>query len=176
MLDDAALGLHAVPQLDRRAPSTSFKPPGRDRLRVDLLMPTEGTTVRILAAPELQAHATALPWLRYLTEESLPSVVIGRSSIVAVNVPRPERLAWHKMLVSQLRHETSEKAPKDLEQAAIVVAVLTEAAPESLGDALSAVPKRALKKTRQGASRVLARLRATKHVEAAELLADLTSR
>ena len=170
MLRDSRVPLHPVPQLDRKMPSTSFKPPGRDRLRVDLLMPTDGGGIKTLSAPELEAHATALPWLRYITDEPLPGIVIGRSAMVPVNLPRPERLAWHKMLVSQIRHETSEKAPKDVEQAATLVAILAEAAPESLEAAFTAVPRGAREKTKQGARRVLDRLKTTKHEQAGELL------
>lgn len=173
MLKDSRVPLHPVPQLDRTLPSTSFKPPGRDRLRVDLLMPTDAGGVKILPAPELDAHATALPWLRYITDESYPGLVIGRTAMVPVNLPRPERLAWHKMLVSRIRHETSEKAPKDLEQAATLVAILAEAAPESLVSAFAAVPRGARAKTKEGARLVLARLKSTTHQEASGLLGDL---
>ncbi len=174
MLRDSRVPLHPVPQLDRKMPPTSFKPPGRDRLRVDLLMPTDGAGVKTLSVPELEAHATALPWLRYITDEPVPGIVIGRSAMVPVNLPRPERLAWHKMLVSQIRHETSEKAPKDLEQAATLVAILAEAAPESLERAFAVVPRGAREKTKQGARRVLARLKTTKHEPAVDLLQALS--
>jgi hypothetical protein len=174
MLRDSRVPLEPVPPFDRKMPSTSFKPPGRDRLRVDLLMPTGGEAVRTLFAPELDAHATALPWLRYITDESRPGLVIGRSAMVPVNLPRPERLALHKMLVSQIRHETSEKAPKDLEQAATLIAILAETAPESVLEAFAAVPRGAREKTKQGARRVLARLQTTKHEQAVDLMNDLS--
>lgn len=173
MLGDSRVPLHPIPQLDRKVPSTSYKPPGRDRLRVDLLMPTDASAIKVLSAPELQAHATAVPWLRYITGDGMPGLVIGRSAMVPVNLPRPERLAWHKTLVSQLRYDTSEKAPKDLEQAATLVAILAEAAPESVEAAFAAVPRSARVKTKQGARRVLARLEATSHTAGVELLSDL---
>jgi hypothetical protein len=173
MLRDSRILLHPIPQLDRKKPSTSFKPPGPDRLRVDFLMPTEGREVKVLAAPELRAHATALPWLRYLVEASMPAIVIGRSTMVPVNVPLPERLAFHKMLVSQLRRETSEKATKDLEQAATLFAILAETAPESLETAFAKVPAKARDKTKRGARRVLDRLKKTRHQQAVELLTEL---
>jgi hypothetical protein len=173
MLADSRVPLQPVPQLDRAAPSTSFKPPGRDRLRVDLLVPTAGADVGVLSVPELGAHATALPWLRYVTDASVPGLVIGRSAMVPVNLPRPERFACHKMLVSQIRHETSEKAPKDVEQAATLVAILAEAAPESLEAAFASIPRGARTKTRQGARRVAARLGTTPHRQGIDLLEDL---
>lgn len=174
MLSDSRVPLHPVPQLDLKKPPTSFKPKGRDRLRVDLLMPTDGEDVKVLSLPELGAHATALPWFRYITNDPLPAIVIGKSAMVPVNVPRPERLAWHKMLVSQIRHETSEKSPKDIEQAATLFAILAESAPEALEEAFSAVPKGARKATKQGAQRVLKRLTATSHADAAALLHELS--
>lgn len=173
MLRDSRVVLHPIPQLDRKKPSTSFKPPGPDRLRVDFLMPTDGRDVTVHEAPELQAHATALPWFRYLVEASMPAVVIGRSTMVPVNVPLPERFAFHKMLVSQLRRETSEKVGKDLEQAATLVAILAEAAPETLEAAFAKVPPRAREKTKRGARRVLDRLKQTKHEQAIDLLSEL---
>jgi hypothetical protein len=173
MLRESRVSLHPVPHLDRKRPSTSFKPPGPDRLRVDLLMPTGGGEVKVLAVPELGAHATALPWLRYITDAPLPGLVVGRSAMVPVNLPRPERLAWHKMLVSQIRHETSEKSPKDVEQAATLVAVLGTTAPEALASAFAAVPRGARAQTKQGARRVIERLKATSHEQAVELMNDL---
>ncbi len=138
-----------------------------------MLMPADGAEVKILAAPELEAHAMALPWLRYLTEEPLPGLVIGRSSMVPVNLPRPERLAWHKMLVSQTRYETSEKSSKDIEQAATLVAVLAQVAPESLEEAFASVPRSARTKTKQGGRRVVTRLMETAHRQAIELMEEL---
>lgn len=170
MLEDSLVPLRPVPQLDPGAPSTSYKPPGPDRLRVDLLAPASGEEVKVLAAPELGAHATGLPWLRYLVDEPLPGLVIGSSAMVPVNLPRPERLAWHKMLVSQSRHQTSEKAGKDVEQAATLVAILADSAPEELEDAFAAVPRAAREKTRRGARAVRARLAKTTHMGALELL------
>lgn len=89
-----------------------------------------------------------------------------------VNVPRPERFAWHKMLVSQLRHDTSEKRTKDIEQAAVLVAVLAERAPESLEQATSDLPRGALTKAMRGARAVLNRLSVTKHASAASVLRE----
>ena len=103
----------------------------------------------------------------------MPAVVIGRSTMVPVNVPLPERLAFHKMLVSQLRRETSEKVSKDLEQASTLVALLSELAPENLEAAFSKVPAKAREKTKRGARRVLDRLKKTKHDQAVDLLAEL---
>ena len=173
MLADSMIPLHPVPRLERSAPSTSYKPPGADRLRVDLLVPARGREVTIRAVPELNAHATALPHLAYLLDAPLDAAVLGRECIVSVRVPRPELLAWHKMLVSQLRGSTSDKKRKDIDQASVLFAVLAEDAPGALADALAAVPRAARTQTRAGAQQVLRRLEGSVHERALQLMKEL---
>jgi len=173
MLEDSTIPLQPVPQLKRGAPSTSYKPPGADRLRVDLLAPARGREVTTRAVPELKAHATALPHLAYLLESPIDAAVLGRESVVSVRVPRPEAFAWHKMLVSQLRGATSEKKAKDVEQASVLFAVLAEDAPDALTDALAAMPRGARTQTLSAARQVLKRLQSTSHERAADLLGGL---
>jgi hypothetical protein len=172
MLADSTVPLHPIAQRRRDARSTSYKPPGPDRLRVDLLVPARGRQVTTRAVPELKTHATALPHLAYALESPIDAAVLGREGVVTVRVPRPEALAWHKMLVSQLRGSTREKS-KDIEQASVLFAVLAEDAPDALTDALAAVPRTARTQTRAGATQVLRRLEASIHVRAVELLKEL---
>lgn len=172
VLRESTVPLNEIPPLNRKAPSTSYKPSGLDRLRVDLLVPTDGTEITILPVPELHAHATALPFLRYLLTEPLDAVILGREAVVPVRVPRPERLAWHKTLVSQLRGASNEKRGKDLQQAAILMAVLAEDAPDDLLDAFEAIPVSAKRKTLAGARQVMEILSHSAHERAAEWLAE----
>lgn len=173
MLADSTIPLQPVPHLKRDAPSTSYKPPGADRLRVDLLVPARGREVTTRSVPELNAHATALPHLAYVLESPIEAAVLGRESVVSVRVPRPEALAWHKMLVSQLRGATSDKKNKDIEQASVLFAVLAEDAPGALEDALAAVPRAARTQTLAGAQQVLRRLEASVHERAVERMKEL---
>ena len=171
MLEDSTVPLSPILGFDRTMRPTSFKVPGRDRLRVDLLVPTSGREVKVFPVPELDAHATALPHLDYLLGEPLDAVVLGRDSVVPVKVPRPERFALHKLLVSQLRTSTSDKRNKDVDQAAILVAALSEGDEGALDDAMDAFPKGALKKLRR-AGAVAARVLAA-HERAANVLERL---
>jgi hypothetical protein len=173
MLDDAKLGLHPIRELDRKKPSTSWKPPGADRLRVDLLVPTDGTEVKVLETRDLQAHAKGMPYLRYLLQEPLDSVVLGRSAVIPVKVPRPERLAWHKMLVSTLRRRESHKRGKDLAQAAVLVSVLAEREPGALEDAFAAVPRSVRKNVRTASAAVLDDLTRHGHEQAVAFVKEL---
>jgi hypothetical protein len=158
VLAGSTLTLHPVPGLGPRAPSTSYKPPGRDRLRVDLLVPAPGKEITTRAVPELNAHAQALPYLAYLIADPIDAVVVGKESVVPVRVPRPEALAWHKALTSQLRSSTTDKRNKDLAQAAVLFSVLAEDAPDALADALARIPRSAKRTAVAGARAAVARM------------------
>jgi len=173
MLADSTVPLRPVPGFDRKSPPTSYKAPGKDRLRVDLLVPSTSGDVSTRAVPELRAHATALPHLRYLLTGAHEAVLMGREGVIPVRVPRPEVFAWHKMLVSQLRTTTSEKSAKDLLQATVVFAVLAEDAPDALESAFATIPRAARTKTVAGARLVLAKLEATGHDRARDLMEEL---
>ena len=173
MLADSTVPLSPVPGFDRKTPTTSYKAPGKDRLRVDLLVPSTSGEVSTRAVPELGAHATALPHLRYLLTGAHEAVLLGREGVIPVRVPRPEAFAWHKMLVSQLRTATSEKRAKDILQAAVLFAVLAEDAPDALEAAFAAVPRTARTATRSGARLVLAQLSKIGHERASELMQEL---
>ncbi len=173
-LSESTLELMPVPGFGPGAPSTSYKPPGRDSLRVDLLTPTRGREVSVRELPMLKAHAAALPYLGYLLLQTLDAVVLSRASAVNVRVPRPEALAWHKMLAAERRTSTSEKRSKDLLQAAVLVAVLAEDAPDALESALRALPRSARGAVKRSAKQVLRTLESHDHERAAELLRDLS--
>lgn len=173
MLAESTVRLHPVPGFDRKALPTSYKAAGKGKLRVDLLVPGAGSEVSTKPVPELRAHATALPHLRYVLDEPRDAVLLTREGVLPVRVPRAEALAWHKMLVSQLRTSTSEKRAKDISQATVLFAVLVEDAPDALESALAAVPRAARSKTRAGAKLVLAQLQAHGHERAAELMEAL---
>jgi hypothetical protein len=176
MLADAKLGLEPVPQLDRKKAPTSYKPPGADRFRVDLLVPTSGPSIKVLEARDLGVSATALPHLGYVLEEPLEAIVLGRSSVVPVNVPRPERLGWHKLLVSELREHTSDKRRKDVEQATVLLAVTAERDEDAVRAALGDLAPSPRAKVKKAARAVLTRLEGTPHARALDTLRDILGR
>lgn len=163
LLRESTVPLNPVPSLERGGPSTSYKTPGRDSLRVDLLVPARGREVETLEVRELRAHATALPYLGYLLEAPMDAVVIARECVAPLRVPRPERFAWHKMLVSQLRDSTSDKSAKDAWQASVLVAALAEDAPDDLIEAAAELPRGTKGRMRRGAARVRSVLEAEGH-------------
>jgi hypothetical protein len=140
LLRESGIDFVEVPQFDHGKPSTSFKERGRSRFTVDLLVPATGDKAGAQAVPELQAHAAALPFLRYLLSETQTGAALSTQGIAAVRVPVPERFALHKLIVSRLRVGRSEKSLKDLRQAAVLIAAVGELHPGALEDAYKHTP------------------------------------
>jgi hypothetical protein len=139
-----------VPKVDHEMPATSWKQRGRSQFHVDLLVPSRDETFPVVPVPELKAHATGLPYLKYLLEESQIGAVVCREGCSAVRLPLPERFAIHKLLVSQLRAGRGGKADKDIFQASVLCAVLADRHAGALESAIAAVPRRARKYLRAG--------------------------
>jgi hypothetical protein len=150
MLRDSGIEFVEAPGLDRKAPPTSFKQKGRSRFHVDLLVPSPDEGFPILPVPELGAHATGLPYLRFLLDESQEGAVLAREGCCRVRLPLPERFAVHKLLASRLRAGRNAKSDKDILQAATICAVLGDSHPGALEDAAGAVPRAARKHLRPG--------------------------
>jgi hypothetical protein len=170
ILAESTVTLVPVPGLDRKAPVTSHKSPGRDRLRVDLLVPSGGSEVTTRPVPELRAHAQAMPYLRPLLARPLEAVVLGREGVVPVRVPRAEAFAWHKVLLSQIRGATSDKRGKDRTQAAVMLAVLAEDAPDAVESGFTELPASMKGKTRSAAKAVVEVLARAGHERAVQVV------
>lgn len=133
----------AVPGIDSRDPSTSFKVRGRD-LRVDFLTPAprRATTPKPIYLPHLGVAAQPLKGLDYVIEETVDAAVIAGSGI-RVNVPTPARFALHKLWLAGVRPASeSAKAKKDIRQAEQVLEVLVDDRPADIIQAWEALRHR----------------------------------
>ncbi len=155
LLKESGIAFVAVPEFDPRTPSTKFKEAGRSRFQVDLLAPTAGREVTLRAVPELDAHATALPHLGYLTAVTQPGIVISHHGVAEVRIPLPERFAIHKLVVSELRTGRSARSAKDLRQAAILLAATAELFPGTLSEAWDALAQSARRPARAALAKAL---------------------
>lgn len=140
MLRDSGINFVEVPELDMKKPASSFKQMGVSRFHVDLLVPSDDTEIRVVAVPELKAHATALPYLAYLLGQTQMATLISREGCCPVRIPVAERFAVHKLLVSQLRTNRDAKSEKDVFQAAVVLAALGEKFPGAIETAVLDTP------------------------------------
>jgi hypothetical protein len=137
LLRESGIDFVDVPGLRPGAPTAKYSERGRSQFTFDLLMPAAGDTAEVQAVPELGAHATALPYLRYLLTETQMGAALSNHGVVAVRVPVPERFALHKLIVSQLRIGRPEKSRKDLDQAAALIAALGENHPGAIESAFA---------------------------------------
>jgi len=144
--------LLAVPGLDPRHPSTSFKLRGRE-LRVDFLTPKrprDGERPVVLRA--LGVAAWPLEGLGYLLDGALLAVVCGSRPVLA-RVPDPSRFALHKLWIAGRRPAAQAlRAKKDLAQAEALLDLLADDRPQDLAAAAAALPVRARSEVRKRAA------------------------
>lgn len=130
----AGFSFEAMPALDERR-AWRWKQ-SRSEALVEFLTPafTEREDPRPL--PTLGVHAQALHYLNYLIAEPIKAAVTYRSGVL-VQIPRPERFAIHKLIVSDRRQggPDSLKAVKDRRQAAMLIDVLARDRPDELREA-----------------------------------------
>jgi hypothetical protein len=123
VLDSLEMGFLAVPGLDPKSPTTSFKVRGQG-LRVDLLTPSARAGSRPVRLPRFAAAAQPLRFLDYLIDSSMGAAVVD-GGVVAVNVPDAARFALHKLMIAGERPAVMQsKREKDLSQAAQILEVL----------------------------------------------------
>jgi hypothetical protein len=172
MLRESGVDFVEVPALNRKEPVTSFKQEDKGRFHVDLLVPSAGEKFPTVAVPELHAHATALPYLGYLLNESQTSVLMAREGCCAVRIPIPERFAVHKLVVSQLRTGRAAKSAKDIDQASILCAALAELYPGAIQDAVEALSTKMTRHFRKALPAAGRRLQEAEPLAWAELNGD----
>ena len=132
ILRESGIDFVDVPGFVHGSPPTSYKENGRSRFTFDLLVPGAGEEIETVAVPELNAHAAALPYLRYLLSDTQMGAAISSHGISAVRVPLPERFALHKLIIAQLRAGRAERSLKDLKQAAVLIAATGEMFPGAI--------------------------------------------
>ncbi|MFP3567159.1 GSU2403 family nucleotidyltransferase fold protein [Paraburkholderia sp. SIMBA_030] len=174
ILRDSSIPFLEVPELDSRKPPTSFKARGQP-LKVDLLVPgTEAYETKAL--PQLRAHATGLPYFKYLVSSPARGFILGKEHVVPVMLPDPARFALHKLIVSTLRDPSRAlKADKDRRQAAVLVDALTDKFPDWLTTAANDLEESARPRVAMAATRVL-NLAPSLSERARDFLADLGAR
>ena len=146
-----ALGDTVEPPLNEVLGKFDFAPvPSTDRNRVwrwrqsntetlvEFLTPSFEEEEGVRDLPALGVSAQSLHHLNYLIAEPLNAAAVYREGIL-LKIPRPERYAIHKLIVSSRRQDGPEslKARKDLLQAELLIEILSEDRPQDLAEAYS---------------------------------------
>lgn len=98
---------------------TTYKKPDEPDFDIDFLTSVGRGGDTPVHIPELNVTLQPLRYMELSLEDPMPASLLTRSTSIAVNVPRPQRYAMHKLIVSQLRPiQMQHKAKKDIAQAA----------------------------------------------------------
>jgi hypothetical protein len=119
-----------VPHQSGGARSTQFQ--NNDRYKVEFVTPNTGSDDHMDKAAEMPAlggaGAEPLRFLDYLIHDPMRTVLLYKAGIT-VNVPRPERYAVHKLILSTRRGDDSYaelKREKDLRQSTLLMEALVQ--------------------------------------------------
>jgi len=175
LLNETGLNFVPVPGMPSNRPSSSFKLPGSETLAVDLLVPGDEIGVSV-AVPELATHAQAIPLLHFLIADPVETIALSPNQVIPIRVPSPENFVLHKIYSSQSRASRDRgKVRKDLEQAAVLAAVIEEETPGRLLDAFNAMPKPGRSAVKRGCL-VVSKLLGSSHEEAKKVLTKIAAR
>ncbi|MCE0507291.1 hypothetical protein LR948_18155 [Roseivivax sp. GX 12232] len=132
----SALKFEPIPSLDK--PRTWRWTQGGSGQLVEFLTPAFGEE-SLRKLPALGVDAQGLNYLNFLIAEPIHAVAIYRSGVL-VQIPRPERFAIHKLIIADRRRDGagSLKSTKDREQAAFLIAAMSEDRPDDLLEAYTA--------------------------------------
>ncbi len=103
---------------------------------VEFLTPSFNEEENLRDLPALGVAAQSLHHLNFLIAEPINAAAVYREGVL-VKIPRPERFAVHKLIVSDRRKDgpDSLKARKDLLQAELLISILAEDRPFELAEA-----------------------------------------
>jgi hypothetical protein len=113
-----------VPGASRKKPSTALMLSGGG-LRVELSAP--GSILgEVVSVPELNWHASAIPFYDYLLEGSRDAGILAGGHCVPAMLPDVTRMVWYRLYASTRHGKDIAPAEKDLAIAATLAAILVE--------------------------------------------------
>ena len=121
------LGYKPVTRLERSKASTWRH--ANSAYDIDFLTPSFDADQRLIHLDSLNVWAQGLHYLDFLIKNPMPAISIYMEGLL-VQVPRPERYAVHKLIISQKRKAGSGvKARKDVQQARAIIWAMAEDRP-----------------------------------------------
>jgi len=123
------LGFKPRPTINRK-PSTSWILADAS-YAIDFLTPSFRDEEGPVELPALKMWAQSLHYLDFLIADPIDAVTPYMEGLL-VKIPRPERYAVHKLIISQRRKGGSAKAKKDIEQARTLIWAMAEDRPHQL--------------------------------------------
>lgn len=101
---------------------TTYKKPDEPDFDLDFLTAYGRAGAKPLFVPALNVSMQPLKFMEFSLEAPMKATLLYRNGPLVVNLPKPERYVWHKLLVHGERpREMRAKANKDLVQAACLL-------------------------------------------------------
>lgn len=145
-VNDVLAGFDFVPVPSLQAGKVSRWRQSKSETLVEFLTPSFEAEEGLRELAALGVSAQSLHFLNFVISDPLPAAAIYRDGIL-IHIPRPERFAIHKLIVSDRRRDGADslKSRKDLMQAELLLDVLAEDRPSDLAlaydDAAARGPK-----------------------------------
>jgi hypothetical protein len=135
-----------IPQmgLDPRVPPRRFRSAAGFEVDVITRYRTRADDERAVVIPGLQCSAQPLRYLEYLIADPISAIALYGSGI-QVTMPQPARYAIHKLIVAQVRSDSSAKRTKDLVEAKELIEALSLNDRQSIEDAIKDARSRGTK-------------------------------
>jgi len=131
----AQLGFKPANSMTPKTPTTWTL--ANSKYAIDFLTPSFEEKQGPAKLAALNMWAQGLHYLNFLIADPISAVSPYMEGLL-VQIPRPERYAVHKLVVSQKRNAASgTKKPKDIEQARVLIEALAETRPHELNQALA---------------------------------------
>lgn len=128
------LGFKPRPTVGRKQPTSWVLPDAS--YAIDFLTPSFGDEEGPVELTALKMWAQSLHFLNYLIADPIDAVTPYMEGLL-VKVPRPERFAVHKLVVSQRRKGARAKPRKDIEQARAIIWAMADAEPYAIKTAIA---------------------------------------
>ena len=127
-----SLSMGFVPTVGR----TTYKKADEQDFDLDFVTSKGRSGDAPIFVPALNIMLQPLPFIEFSMEDTTVAVLLTAQGPIVVNVPRPERYAVHKLIVSGERPQAMRtKANKDVAQAAALISYLAANDADALNDA-----------------------------------------
>jgi len=130
----ARLGFKPRPTVGKKPPTSWILADAS--YAIDFLTPSFKDEEGPVELPALKMWAQSLHFLNYLISDPIDAVTPYMEGLL-VKIPRPERFAIHKLIISQRRKGARAKPRKDVEQARAIIWAMAEDQPFEISNAIA---------------------------------------
>lgn len=134
-IESLEMGLLPISTIEGEFGATYINPSSPE-FRIDFLTSKNSTSDEPVYIDGLKIALQPLKFMEFSMENSIQALALSKEGAVLVNIPRPERYAIHKLIVSAERPVTeTAKIKKDVRQANVLISYYIKHHPREMNDA-----------------------------------------